>query len=132
VLTGTIAGMAGELESMIERVPEPPKMKEAILPKLPSATGAPRKRRMASVLEAVLESVKMPPSSSAEASGSKIEEAPEIVTASASAHAEVGSLEIVPEKTTEESLLKEPSTPAPEALLWVTWTILFDMLRESN
>jgi hypothetical protein len=85
VPTGIIANLAGESESMIGKVPEPPKMKAAILSKLPSTMGTPRKRRMASVLEAILESVKMPPSSSAEASGSKIEEAPKIITDSASA-----------------------------------------------
>jgi hypothetical protein len=112
---GIIAGLARESESMTERVLEPPKMKEAILQKMLSVTGTPRKRRMASILEAVLESARTPPSSSTEASGSKIEEAPKIITASASAHAEAGSLEIVPEKPIEESLPEEPSAPAPEA-----------------
>jgi hypothetical protein len=114
VPTRIIADLAGESESMTGKVPEPPKMKAAILSKLPSTTGTPRKRRMASVLEAVLESAKTPPSST-EASGSKIEEAPKIITASAYAHAEAGSLEIVPEKTHERELPEEPSAPAPEA-----------------
>jgi hypothetical protein len=70
---------------------------------------------MASVLEDVLESVKTPPSSSAEASGSKTEEVPKMITASASAHAEVGPSEIVPENRTEKSLPEKPSAPAPEA-----------------
>jgi hypothetical protein len=64
---------------------------------------------------AILESVKTPPSSSVEASRSKIEEAPKIITASASAHAEAGSSEIIPEKPTGESLPEEPSMLAPEA-----------------
>jgi hypothetical protein len=89
-------------------------MKVAILPNLPSTIGTPRKRRMASVLEAVLESVKTPPSSSVEASGSKTEEVPKIITASTSAHAEAGSSEDVLEKLMEESLPEKPSAPAPE------------------
>jgi hypothetical protein len=70
---------------------------------------------MASVLEAVLESVKMPPSSSAEASGSKTKEVPKIITASTSAHAGAGPSEVIPENRTEESLPKKPSAPAPKA-----------------
>ena len=66
--TGVIVDLAREPELVIEKVPEQPKMKVAILPKLPTTTGTPKKRRMVSVLEAVLESVKTPPSSSAEAS----------------------------------------------------------------
>jgi hypothetical protein len=113
--TRITASLVEESESMTKRVPEPPKLKEAILPKLLSATGTPRKRRMASVLEAVLESVKTPPFSSTEASGSKIEEAPKIIIASAPAHAEAGSSKLIPEKSTEESLSEELSAPAPEA-----------------
>jgi hypothetical protein len=77
-------------KSVTEKVPKQPKMKAKILSKLTITTGTPRKRRMASVLEAVLEYVKTPTSSSAEASGSKTEEIPKMITASASAHAEVG------------------------------------------
>jgi hypothetical protein len=51
---------------------------------------------MASVLEAFLESVKTPPSSSVEASSSKIEDVSEMITTSTSAHAEVGPSEVVP------------------------------------
>jgi hypothetical protein len=60
------------------------------LPKLPTTTRTPRKRRMASVLEAVLESVKTSPPSSAEASGSKTRDVKEVITASTSSHAKVG------------------------------------------
>jgi hypothetical protein len=49
-----------------------------------TATTNPRKRRMASVLNAVLESMKTPTSASARLSGEKIEDAREVVTASAS------------------------------------------------
>jgi hypothetical protein len=91
-------------EAVIEKVPEQPKMKVTILPKLPTTTGTPRKRRMASVLEAVLESVKTPPSFSAVAFGRKTEEVPKIITASTSAHAEAGPPEVVPENITKESL----------------------------
>jgi hypothetical protein len=115
VLTGIITYPAEESDSITEKVPKPPKMKASILPKLPSATGTPWKRRMASDLEAVLETAKTPLSSSAEASTRKNEEAPKIITASASAHAKTGSSEIVPEKPMEESLPEEPSAPSPEA-----------------
>ena len=47
-----------EPEKVAERVPEQPKMKVTAMSKLPATKGTPRKRRMASVLEAVLESVK--------------------------------------------------------------------------
>jgi hypothetical protein len=129
---GIIADLARVLEPVTEKVPEQPKMKVTILPKLPTTTGTPRKRRMASVLEAVLESVNTSPSSSAEAFGRKTEEVPKIITASTSAHPEAGPSEVVPENLMEESLPEKPSAPAPEAPPRVTWTISFDMLRESN
>jgi hypothetical protein len=105
-----------EPEKVKERVPEQPKTKVTALPKLPPATGTPRKRRMASVLEAVLESVKTSPPSSVEASGSKTKDVTEVIIDSTSAHAEVGPLEAVPENLAEESLPENPtSVPAPEA-----------------
>jgi hypothetical protein len=76
VPTGVAADLAREPEPVTEKVPEQPKMKVTILPKLPITIGTPRKRRVARVLEAVLESIKMPPSSSVEASGSKTKEVP--------------------------------------------------------
>jgi hypothetical protein len=86
-------------------------------PKLSATTTAtPRKRRMASVLDFVLESMKRPPPTSAEASGRKIEDAREMVTAStSSAHAEAGPSKAAPEKLVEESLPEKPTTSAPEA-----------------
>jgi hypothetical protein len=115
VPTGVTADLAREPEPVTEKVPEQPKMKAAILPKLPITTDTPRKRRMESVLEAVLESVNTPPSSCVEAFGSKTKEVPKMTTASTSAHAKVGPSEIVPENRTEKSLPEKPSTPAPEA-----------------
>jgi hypothetical protein len=70
---------------------------------------------MDSVLEAVLESVKMSPPSSAEAFGSKTEDVTEVITASTSAHAEAGPSETAPESLVKESLPEKPSAPAPEA-----------------
>jgi hypothetical protein len=84
-----------EPEKVAEKVPEQPMMKVIRLPKLPTITGTPRKRRMASVLEVVLESVKTPPPSSVEASGSKTEDVTEVITAS-TAYAEAGPSEIPP------------------------------------
>jgi hypothetical protein len=74
------------------------------------------KRRMASVLDVVLESVKMPTSASAEASSEKIKDAREVVTASASSvHVEAGPSEAVLVKLVGESLPEKPTSPAPEA-----------------
>jgi hypothetical protein len=114
---GTIADPTREPEpeKVAEKVPEQSKMKVIVLPKLPATTGTPRKRRMASVLEAVLEYVKTPPPSSTEASRSKTEDVPEMIIASTSAHAEAGPSEAVPENHMEESLLEKPLVPTPEA-----------------
>jgi hypothetical protein len=66
-----IADPARELES--EKVAEQPKMLMTALPKLSSTTTTtPRKRRMASVLDAILEYAKTPPPTSTEASGGKL------------------------------------------------------------
>jgi hypothetical protein len=85
------------------------------LPKLSAtATTTPRKRRIPSVLDAVLESLKTP--TSAEASGEKIEDARQVVTGSASStHAKVGLSETAPVKLVGESLPEKPTTPALEA-----------------
>jgi hypothetical protein len=114
VPTGIIEDLAREPEPVTEKVPEQLKMKVTILLKLSTTTGTPRKWRMASDLEAVLEYVKTPPSSSAKASGSKTEEVPKMITASTSAHTEAGPSEAA-ENRTEENIPKKPSVPAPEA-----------------
>jgi hypothetical protein len=93
-----------EPEKVAKKVPKQPKMMVTALPKLPATTGTPRKRRMASVLEAVLESVKTPPPSSAEVSGSKTEDVTVMITGSTSAHAEAAPLETAPENLVKESL----------------------------
>jgi hypothetical protein len=67
-----------DLES--EKATEQPKVRVTTLPKLSAtSTATPRKRRMASVLDTVLESMKTPPPTFAEASGGKIEDAREVV-----------------------------------------------------
>jgi hypothetical protein len=106
-----------ESEKVAEKVVEQPKMLVTGLSKLlATTTGTPRKSKMASVLDAVLEFVKMSPPTSAEASGGKIEDSREMVTAStSSAHAEVGPSETAPEKFVGESLPEKPTTAAPEA-----------------
>jgi hypothetical protein len=113
----TIADLAREpeTEKVAEKVLEQLKMKVTALPKLLATIGTPRKRRMASVLDAVLESVKTPPPSSAEASGCKTKDVSEMITASTSAHAEAGPSEIVPENLVEESIPENPSASAPKA-----------------
>jgi hypothetical protein len=87
------------------------------LPKLSTTTTMTlRKRRMASVLDAVLESVKTPTPASAEASGEKIEDARELVTASASSvHVETGPSGAASVKLVGESLPEKPTSPVPEA-----------------
>jgi hypothetical protein len=87
------------------------------LPKLSAtATTTPRKRRMDSVLDVVLESMKTQTPVSAETLGGKIEDAREVVTTSASsAHAEAGTLEAALVKLVGESLPGKPTTYAPEA-----------------
>lgn len=103
-------------EPELEKVAEQPKMVMIALSKLSATTTAtPRKRRMASVLDDVLESVKTPPLTPTKASGGKIEDAEEMVTASTSARVKVGPSEAMPGKLTEESLLEKPTTSAPEA-----------------
>jgi hypothetical protein len=91
------------------------KMMVTALPKLPATTGTPRERRMASVLEAVLEFMKTPPPFSIEASGSKTGDVLKMITASTSTHVKAGPSEAIPENLAEESLLENPSAPAPEA-----------------
>ena len=60
-------------EPKSEKVAEQPNMMVTSLPKLSAATTTtPRKRRMASVLDALLESVKTPPPTFAKASGEKL------------------------------------------------------------
>jgi hypothetical protein len=80
-----------------------------------TTTGTSRKRRMTSVLDVVLESVKTPPPTSSKAFCGKIKDDKDIVTASTFAHAEAGPSETMPEKLVEESLLEKPTTSAPEA-----------------
>jgi hypothetical protein len=86
-----------------EKTAQQPKVLVTVLPKLSAtATTTPRKRRMASVLDVVSESVKTPTPASTEASSKKIEDAREVVTTSASSvHAEARSSEAAPVKLLE-------------------------------
>jgi hypothetical protein len=103
-------------EPELEKATEQPKVLVTALPKLSATATTLRKRRMASVLDAILVSVKTPPPASAEASGGKIEDAREVVTASiSSVHAKAGPSEAAPEKLVEDSLPEKPTTPAPKA-----------------
>jgi hypothetical protein len=113
------AGPVKEPES--EKAVEQPKVLSPAavtgLPKPSSTTIAtPRKRRMASVLDDVLESVKAPVSASAEASGEKLEDARETITASTTTTlVEVEPLKVVPIGLVEESVPEKSKSPAPEA-----------------
>jgi hypothetical protein len=86
------------------------------LPKLTTiATTTPRKRRMASVLDAVLKSTKMPTPISTEAPEDKTKDLREVAAASASPiHVEVGPSGTKPVELGKESLAEKPS-PIPEA-----------------
>jgi hypothetical protein len=81
-----------------------------------TTTVTPRKRRMASGLDAVLESVKAPVPAFAKATGEKSEAAREAITASiANVLPEAGSSKVAPIGLVEESVPEKPKTPAPEA-----------------
>jgi hypothetical protein len=100
-----------------EKATEQPKVLVTTLPKLSTtATTTPRKRRMASVLDVVLESMKTPTLASAEASGGKTEDAREVVTIRfSSVHAEARPLEVALVKLVGESDPENLASPAPEA-----------------
>jgi hypothetical protein len=87
------------------------------LPKLSTtATTTLRKRRMASVLDAILESMKMPTPASIKALDEKIEDAKEVVTANApSIHVEAGPSGAMPVKLVGESLSEKPMSHVPKA-----------------
>jgi hypothetical protein len=71
---------------------------------------------MASVLDVVLESMKMPTPATVEVSGKKIGYTRKVVSASVtSAHAEAGPSGATPVRMMEESLLEKSTLPAPEA-----------------
>jgi hypothetical protein len=107
------------IEASADPVKEPKSEKTAEQPKVlspPAVTGlpklsttiTPRKRRMASVLDVVLESMKTPTPVSAEASGEKSRDAREAITAStATALAEAGPSKITPIRPVEESLTEK-------------------------
>jgi hypothetical protein len=89
----------------------------AELPKLSTTTRTtPRKRRMASVLDVVLESMQSPTFAFVEASGKKTGDARKVVIASAtSAHAETGPSGAAPVRLMEESLSEKSTSPTPES-----------------
>jgi hypothetical protein len=87
------------------------------LPKpISTTTATPRKRRMASVFDAVLESVKAPVASSAEASGETSGDAKEATTGStANVLAEAGPSEAAVIGLVEKSVPEKSKSPALEA-----------------
>jgi hypothetical protein len=87
------------------------------LPKLTTATTmTPRKRRMASVLDAILKSTKMTMPASTEAPEDKTEDLREVATASASPiHVDVGPLGTKQVELAKESLPEKPTSHIPEA-----------------
>ena len=81
-----------------------------------TTTATPRKRRMTSVLDVVLESVKAQVSASARASGEKSNDAREKITASTTtALGEAEPSKVVPIGLMEESVPEKSKSPAPEA-----------------
>jgi hypothetical protein len=125
----TESTLAMSIEASVDPVKEPESEKTTEQPKVlsPSAmtglpklstttTANPRKRRMASVLDVVLESMKAPTPASAEASNEKSEYAREVITASTTtALAEAGPSKATPIRLVEESLPEKSTSPAPEA-----------------
>jgi hypothetical protein len=89
------------------------------LPKLTytaTTTITPKKRRMASVLDAILKSTKTSTPASAEASDEKTEDVREVAAASASSiHIEAGPLGATPAELVKESLLEKPTSLVPKA-----------------
>jgi hypothetical protein len=82
-----------------------------------TTTVTPRKRRMASVLDAILESMKAPIPASTEASSEQSEDAREVTTASpATALAEAGPSKAALVGLVEESLPVKSTSPALEVL----------------
>jgi hypothetical protein len=104
-----------------EKAAEQPKMlSPAAVTSLPmpssTTTATPRKRRMGSILDPVLESVKAPVSASAEASSETFGDAKEATTASTTnVLAEAGPLEATPIGLVEESAPEKSKSPAPKA-----------------
>jgi hypothetical protein len=87
-----------------------------LLKLLTTATMTPRKRRMSSVLDAVLKSTKMPTPATTEVSDDKIEDVREVATASAfSIHVEAGPSGAKPVELAKESLPEKPTSPIPKA-----------------
>jgi hypothetical protein len=91
------------------------------LPRLTTVvTMTPKKRRMASVLDAVLKSTNIPTHASIEAPKDNIEESREVPTASASpTYTEAKALGVKLAELAKESLHKKPTLPTPEAPLQV-------------
>jgi hypothetical protein len=87
------------------------------LPKLiTTATMTPKKRRMASVLDTVLKSTKIPTPASTEAPEDKAEDLREVPTTSASpTHIEAKTSGVKPAELAKESLHEKPTLLAPEA-----------------
>jgi hypothetical protein len=76
----------------------------------------PKKRRMASVLDDVLKSTKMPNPATTEASDEKIEDVREVAATSASSiHVEAGPLGAMLVELVKESLLEKPTSSVLEA-----------------
>jgi flagellar capping protein FliD len=108
-------------EPKSEKTAEQPKvLSPPVVTRLPkpssTITVTTRKRRMASTLDVVLESMKALVSASADASGGRSEDAREAVTAStATVLAEVESLKAVPIGLVEESAPEKSKSPGLEA-----------------
>jgi hypothetical protein len=92
-----------------------------------------RKRRMVSVLDAVLESIKTSAPASAKAPSEQIKDAKEAATTStANAPTEAGPSETVSIPLVEESTPEKSKSSAPKHLKKAGIYSLFDMLRESS
>jgi hypothetical protein len=114
---------AAKVEASIGPAEEHPKLLSpptvTELSKLTSAatiTMTTKKRRMASVLDAVLKSTKMPTPATTEDYDDKIEDVREVAAASSSSiHIEEGPLGAMPADLVKESLPEKPTSPVLEA-----------------
>jgi hypothetical protein len=110
-----------ETEAKCSKVEQHPKLLSPptttrLLKLTTAATMTPRKTRMASVLDSILKSTKMPTPVSNEAPEDKIEDLREVATASASPiHVEAGPSRTKPVELVKESLLEKPTSPIPKA-----------------
>jgi hypothetical protein len=120
VMVEASVGLVEEMEAKTSKAEEYPKLLSppttTALPKLTTApTMTPRKSRMASVLDAVLNFLKVPTPVSSEASDVNTEKLVVTAASVSLAHAEAGPSRFKPAEQEKEDLPDKPTSPMPEA-----------------